>query len=344
MERKDFLKGLGLAGIGTLLPIRKTQAAISEMAKAQLTSAGGCVLIPHETAGPFDFDLSNNAAMFRQDITDGNAGTELNLTLTVVNINDNCNPVPNARIDIWHCDKDGYYSKFNVSSWLGPRNNTGLTFCRGIQMTDIYGQVLFKTIYPGWYPGRCVHMHFQVFLNSVLSATSQLAFPENINVDVNNTSLYSPHGQNPTTNVNDGVFSDVNNTQYQIVTIAPNVNGGYDASLTIGLAIPLTGVINLEPETGGQFKLSQNFPNPVKDFTTIPFTLKNPSHVKIEIFDVNGKKQFDLINQRMDSGDQKVILDLNKLKLSEGNYLYQITVENENGKFHQCKVMTVDFD
>jgi protocatechuate 3,4-dioxygenase beta subunit len=341
MKRKDFLKGLGIAGVGTMIPIRKTNAAVKAISQASLP-ANTCILIPSETAGPYPFDLSNNPAMFRQDITEGNAGIPMNLTLTVVNINDNCNPIPNVRVDIWHCDKDGYYSEFNVSSWLGPQNHVGDTFFRGIQITDLNGQVQFTTIYPGWYPGRAVHIHFQVFLNSVLTATSQLCFPDALNTQVNNLPPYSAHGQNPTTNSNDGVFSDMNNTQYQIAATAPNASGGYDASLTIGLNVPISGVINLEPETGGQFKLRQNFPNPVKTNTVIPFTLKNSSRVKIEIFDVTGKKQIELINQNLDSGEHTIPLDLEKHALGNGNYIYQLTVENEKGVFRQCKVLTVE--
>ena len=137
--------------------------------------------------------------------------------------------------------------------------------------------------------------------------------PGNINVDVNNTSLYSPHGQNPTINVNDGVFSDANNTQYQIVTIAPNVNGGYDASLTIGLAIPVTGVINLEPETGGQFKLSQNFPNPFNPSTTIKYDLPKDSRVSLKLFDILGQEVATLVNEEQKAGYKSFVWNSNSV-------------------------------
>ncbi len=340
MDRKYFLRGLGLAGIGTMLPTKKTNAAINVLAKTQLP-AGSCVLIPQETAGPYPFNLSGNAAMFRQNITEGKPGTPMSLTLTVVNINEQCAPLQNLRVDIWHCDLDGYYSEFNTSSWLGPQTHVGDTFFRGIQITDINGQVHFDTIYPGWYPGRAVHIHFQVFLNSVLVATSQLCFPDSMNTVVNGTSPYSAHGQNPTTNSSDNVFSDVNNTQYEIATVAANGSGGYDASLLIGISAPTTGVINLEPETGGQFKLYQNYPNPAEAYTVIPFNLKSASLVNIEIFDLSGRKVLELINEKMNSGDQKVRLDRESTnqKLSNGSYIYQITVQNETGTFRQCKAM-----
>ncbi|MEP7170537.1 MAG: T9SS type A sorting domain-containing protein [Bacteroidota bacterium] len=342
MERKDFLKAAGALGIASIIPFKKAHALANKLTKA---ASSTCVLIPQETAGPYPLNLSGNAAMFRQDITESFPGIPMNLFLTVVDINNNCNPVPNLRIDIWHCNKDGYYSGFVNPGYLGTQNNVGQTFFRGIQITDLNGQVQFITIYPGWYTGRVTHIHLQVFLNSVLAATSQMAFQDSLNTIINNTPLYAPHGQNSVVNATDGVFSDTNNTQYELLNVTPNgTTGGYDASLIIGLAVPSTGVINLEPETGGQFKLNQNYPNPFKSKTTIPFTLKFSSHVKLEIFDVNGKKLIELVNTEKDAGDHKIILDrnVNGNKLPAGNYPFQLTTENSNGIYFQAKVLTVE--
>lgn len=343
MNRRDILKGLGVLGAGSLLPFDKAGAA-PVVSGTSGAAAGDCILIPQETAGPYPLDLSQNSSMFRQDITQGNTGTPLELTLTVVNTNADCAPIPNARVDIWHCDKDGYYSGFsNQPGYLGTKSYVGETFFRGIQLTDSNGQAHFTTIYPGWYPGRVTHIHFQVFLNSVLSATSQLAFPESLNTEVYNTVPYNAHGQNPTKNTNDNVFSDSSNTQYQIVTIAANNSGGYDASLTVGIAAPTTGIINLEPETGGQFKLGTNYPNPFSSETTISFSLAATSRVTIELFDLQGRKVADVVRRTMEAGEQNVVLkrDLQGSNLPEGSYVYQITVENSNGSFKQCKLLTV---
>ena len=337
MKRGDFIRGLGLVGIGSMLPFSNAKAG-EYLAKG----TAGCVLIPQETRGPYPYDLSTNAAMFRQDITEGNTGIPLNFTLTFINTLDNCNPISNARIDIWHCNKDGYYSEFaNQPGYLGTQSHVGETFFRGMQLTDTNGQVTFKTIYPGWYTGRATHIHFEIYLNSVLKATSQAAFPENITTVVYNTTLYSAHGQNTLTNANDNVFSDTANTQYEMLTVTPNATiGGYDATLTVGVAVPVTGVINLEPETGGQFKLGVNYPNPFSSATTIPFSLTNASTVLVELFDLQGRKVQTVINEQMSAGDKTVVL--NKGSLATGSYVYQITVENSNGKFRQCKLLTIN--
>lgn len=164
------------------------------------------VLIPQETEGLYPLDLSRNAAMFRQNITEGRSGLPLNLTLTLLNTTANCAPTANARVDIWQCDKDGVYSGYNQPG----ANTVGQTFMRGIQLSDSAGRVNFTTVYPGWYNGRITHIHFQVFLTSILRATSQLAFPDAINHAVYQTPLYVANGQNTSVanNAADMVFSD----------------------------------------------------------------------------------------------------------------------------------------
>jgi protocatechuate 3,4-dioxygenase beta subunit len=229
MNRKDFLKaGVGIVGIGAVIPfiIGCDEDAATEV----IQPSGSCVLIPEETAGPYPLDLSKSQVYFRQDITEGKTGLPLKLTLTIVNANNNCTPIANARVDVWHCDKDGNYS--------GYSSEVGETYCRGIQLTDANGQVTFQTIYPGWYRGRITHIHFQVFLNNGLVATSQLAFPDAINESVYKTSLYAAKGQNTSVANNraDSIFRD--GETYQLAKMTANVaTGGYDATLQVGVAV-----------------------------------------------------------------------------------------------------------
>jgi protocatechuate 3,4-dioxygenase beta subunit len=345
MERRDFFRIAGIGGLAALLPGRARAAGASSfLQKSAVSAAGGCVLIPSETRGPYPLDLSSNSSMFRQNVTEGMAGTPLNLTLNLVNVNDGCKPIANARVDIWHCDKDGYYSGFSNQGYLGTRNGAGQTFFRGIQISDTNGDVKFTTIYPGWYAGRVQHIHFEVYLNSVLSVTSQLAFPEDLNTAVNNTALYSAHGQNSTKNANDNVFSDTANTAYQIATVTANSGtGGYDCALTAGIAAPTTGLIHLEPETGGQFKLRGVYPNPFRASARLSFSLANDSDVAVDLYDLEGRKVLQLVRQKMGAGEQSLLLDRagNAAGLEAGSYVYQLTVKNGNGAFRQTKLLTV---
>lgn len=344
MNRRNIIKTAGLAGIASFLPFGRTSSAKAAMAmiKKEVLNAGvDCILIPAETAGPFPWPadgktLSTDSLFFRQDISESMPGLPLMVTFTVTNINDNCAPVLNAAVVAWHCDVDGNYSEFG--------NSIGKSFMRGIQLTDANGKATFKTIYPGWYPGRTTHIHFQIFLSSHVSATSQLAFPENITAQVYAVAPYAVRGQKDTPNTADGVFADSSNTKYQMVTITGNTTDGFEATLAVGIDAPKAGVINLEPETGGQFKLGQNYPNPFESITTIPFKLTNPSDVTIELFDVNGKRIVEVVSMRMEAGEQMVAVNklINGVILSAGSYVYQLTVENQKGIFRQCKMLTVN--
>lgn len=343
MERRNILKAIGALGFGSMLPAGKIIAGQKSPHGAALHNGVNCVLIPQETEGPYDLDLSSNQSVFRQDITEGRPGTSLDLLFTVVNINDNCRPIVNARVDLWHCDKDGVYSGFSQPG----ANTVGQTFMRGIQMTDANGQVRFHTVYPGWYSGRITHMHFQVFMSSVLKATSQVAFPDSLNTTVYNTSLYSGHGQNNSVanNAADMVFSSPPGAlQYEMLTITENsTTGGYDGTFTIGLNAPVAGLTLLEPETGGQFVLNQNFPNPFRNSTAVGFSLIQASNVEAIIYDMSGKELVKLFNGRLGGGAHNLEWDrkAGESVVPSGNYLLQLTVENGSGRFKQCKVMTV---
>lgn len=188
-------------------------------------STPSCVITPQETAGPYPLDLHTNSAFFRRDITEGHAGVPLAVALTILNAS--CKPLTNARVDIWHTDKDGAYS--------GYGNAVGQTFCRGIQLTDQNGKVTFDTIYPGWYQGRVTHIHFQVFLNDGLVATSQLAFPESVTKEVYASSLYASRGQNTSvpTNAADGIFRD--GVGSQTLALSGSPASGYAGSLVVGV-------------------------------------------------------------------------------------------------------------
>ncbi|HXA53200.1 MAG TPA: hypothetical protein VNV86_22940, partial [Candidatus Acidoferrum sp.] len=84
-------------------------------------------------------------------------GVLLNLKVSLVNESGStCMPLAGARVDIWHCDAGGTYSD------EAQNNSSGKKFLRGYQTTDDTGAVNFTTIYPGWYSGRTVHIHFRI--------------------------------------------------------------------------------------------------------------------------------------------------------------------------------------
>jgi protocatechuate 3,4-dioxygenase beta subunit len=196
------------------------------------TTSGTCTVTDTETDGPYPLYNSRGSALQRVDIREGKTGLQLDMTFTVQNVSNNCAVLPNARVDIWYCDKDGYYSGYSNSGYLGTQNNTTKTFLRGLQYTDASGQVKFTGIYPGWYQGRATHIHVQVYADNVLKLTSQVAFPEDINTAVYNTELYKAHGQNSLKNSTDSILRD--SLGNELATVVANATtGGYTLSHTL---------------------------------------------------------------------------------------------------------------
>lgn len=204
---------------------------------ATRSAAGSCTLTATETQGPYPLlAILSNSAMVRSDIREGKTGVPLTVNLSIQDLSAGCTPVSGAAVYIWHCDKDGLYSGYNVSNNTGQ---TGLTYLRGIQVTDANGAVSFTTIYPGWYAGRITHIHVQIYLNNNLAvtatATTQIAFPQSVTQAVYATALYTK-GQNTsvTSFAADNVFSDGTSTEMAVVT-GDAVNG-YVAGLTVVVA------------------------------------------------------------------------------------------------------------
>jgi protocatechuate 3,4-dioxygenase beta subunit len=242
IDRRGALGALGLlALVGCSSAAKKAVSSTTSTTSTTKPSSGAadgstaaattCVITPEETEGPYGLDLHTNPELFRRDITEGHQGVPLTVTLTVLNVGGSCAPIKNARVDIWQCDADGVYSGFSQ-----PGSNTvGETFMRGIQMTDADGKVTFDTVYPGWYQGRVTHIHYEVFLNDGLVATSQIAFPDAVTAEVYASELYKSRGQNTSvpTVADDQVFSD--GTDGEMLTLTGDVASGYQGTLTVGV-------------------------------------------------------------------------------------------------------------
>jgi protocatechuate 3,4-dioxygenase beta subunit len=237
MERKKFIADsirlLGITGIASSIVACKKDDTTAENTDDG-SSSGSCALTDTETDGPYPLYNSRGSAIQRVDITDGKTGIPLNMNITIRNVNNSCAVLANARVDVWHCDKDGYYSGYTNSGFLGTQNNSALVFCRGLQYTDENGVAKFITIYPGWYQGRVTHVHVQVYVGNTLKLTTQIAFPEAINTAVYNTALYSAHGQNLTKNTTDNIIAD--SLDNELATVVANSSGGYDLTHTIYVA------------------------------------------------------------------------------------------------------------
>jgi protocatechuate 3,4-dioxygenase beta subunit len=159
------------------------------------SGAVSCVLAPEQTQGPYYVPGDK----VRRNITEGKPGVPLTLELTVVDVS-TCRAVKGAAVDIWHCDAGGVYSETSV------QGTEKRTFLRGIQKTDASGIATFRTIYPGWYQGRTVHIHVKVALGGNVVHTGQLFFSDKLTDAVYKRAPYSRRPGRSTRNATDGIF------------------------------------------------------------------------------------------------------------------------------------------
>jgi protocatechuate 3,4-dioxygenase beta subunit len=195
-----------------------------------------CTVTPALTEGPYFVDERLNRSDIRSDPTTGivRPGTPLTMRLQLSQISTlvGCTPLVGALVDMWHCDALGVYSD------ISAQNSRGQRFLRGYQVTDANGDVQFTTIYPGWYQGRAVHIHFKVRTNpssiSGLEFTSQLFFDESLTDIVHAQQPYSSKGRRDTLNSRDGIYAG-GGTQL-LLPLTPS-GGGYDGAMYIGVRV-----------------------------------------------------------------------------------------------------------
>ena len=168
---------------------------------------------PEQTQGPFFVEEKLNRSDLRVDPANGavSPGVSLCLLLSVNQVADNsCTPLTGAVVDVWHCDALGSYSDVRDNAG-GSGDTRGRKFLRGYQVTDGQGRVEFQTIYPGWYQGRTVHLHYKIRTNRSSEVghefTSQLFFDEAITDQVHAQQPYAQKGRRDTTNSSDGIFA-----------------------------------------------------------------------------------------------------------------------------------------
>ena len=250
MERKDFLKGLGLVGIGSLaIPIinacnNEDDSSVTSADTDTATdtgsdsgSSGTCSVTPSETAGPFP--TISPSSLVKSNIVMDRTGVGFTINITVKNTKTSCVALKGAIVDIWHCDKDGYYSEYGGTG-MQSVNYTTAHFLRGRQTTDDNGLVTFTSIFPGWYSGRATHIHVHIYNSSGTSLlVTQIAFPEGSAsavalVNASNANGYTKGLSGYTYNASDNVFSDGFSNELAIVT--GSVAEGFVLKHTINVA------------------------------------------------------------------------------------------------------------
>lgn len=211
LTRRAWLGGaavtaLGLAGLD---PSRSDAASVS------------CILTPEETEGPYYIA----GEKLRRNITDGRPGIAMLLQTFVVDAS-TCRPIRNAAVDIWHADAAGVYSGFGDGA-------ASRTFMRGIQRTNAKGLALFRTVYPGWYQGRTVHIHVKVHIGGRVVHTGQLYFPDSVTDAVYRRAPYSARSPRDVRNANDSVYRSGGGKS--VMSVKKTSRGTYVATIAMGV-------------------------------------------------------------------------------------------------------------
>lgn len=221
-----------------------------------------------QTPGPFaeeddDYvrvtnDLTQAGVAGSPGLTEDRATVTEGVPLTItISVYDVATPsvgveLPNVEVFLWHTDAKGVYSA--VDDERNGEITAGQVWCRGIQLTNQQGQATFKTVLPGWYPGRAVHYHLRLRYPGAtnFAATSQLYINDD---DLAQYRTVEPYSFNPapiTPLYNDGIFVRLGNpTIQQLLTLKMegSVDTGYSASVSVGLVAPpgMVGVGTNEP-------------------------------------------------------------------------------------------------
>ena len=208
---------------------------VSAEIAALLDRCAVCRLWAEQDEGPYHRD----AQPVRRDIVEDRHGAPLQLGIRLAAADGN--PLDDAVIEIWHCDALGRYSGFPpsdsstvVTAATAPKGEylPGETFLRGAQAVDAAGMVEFRTIYPGWYPGRTVHIHLIVRTGEAVF-TSQLYFPDEVNDEVLATAPYAQRPGRDTTNDTDEIVPTGGGPA--VLDVA-RVDGGYRAAVCLLLS------------------------------------------------------------------------------------------------------------
>ncbi len=259
LDRREAVKLLALSGVAVLAGCGRSAASARDTSVVASNPAGtagtdslpGCVVRPELTVGPYFVDNQLDRSDIRTDPGTGKAspGKQLELTFNVSQVTGGkCVPLAGAMIDVWHCDAAGQYSAVNDT--MEGFNTVSQKFLRGYQLTDANGVAHFTTIYPGWYRGRTVHIHFKIRAPyasgaSVADAgkrydfTSQLFFDDALSDKVFTQAPYASKGQRDPRNSGDGIFRQSGDSL--LLKVADN-GSAFSSSFDIGLDLSDTKV------------------------------------------------------------------------------------------------------
>jgi protocatechuate 3,4-dioxygenase beta subunit len=217
LTRRDALRSAGGVGLAAVFGARAL-----DLFGAEADAASTCLLTPEVTEGPYWVENR----LTRRNITEGKSGVPLVIRFTVLNAR-TCRTIPNADVEIWHCDALGNYSGVNGAT---------TRFLRGHQKSNSSGKAEFLTIFPGWYRGRTPHIHMKVYVGGDTVHTGQVFFNEKITAAVYRQAPYASRGQYDTPHARDSIYREAGGSNAEL-KLARRTGGlkGYVGTIAIGV-------------------------------------------------------------------------------------------------------------
>ena len=197
-------------------------------------AGSSCELMCQTTIGP-----CHTTSPERVDVSDGWYGLPVRLSLRVVDTD--CRPLAGAIVEIWHTNYKGVYSGRIATMCNSAEADRQAQYFRGYQVSDGDGRVDFDTCFPGWYPGRVVHIHFRVMTgaydasdSAVASVVSQIFFSDELVTSIfASEPLYEAFGQPDTTIGTDNIIGREDDPSPYVLDVAPLSDGAMLASKTL---------------------------------------------------------------------------------------------------------------
>ncbi len=119
-----------------------------------------------------------------------------------------------------------------------------------------------------------------------------------------------------------GEFSMLDNTEYDIDLDALKVQlSGFSEFIIASIETDVSAD-HADHEIPMEFTLAQNYPNPFNPSTNITFGLPEQADVRLEVFDIIGRRVTTLVRDELEPGNHTAVFDGGSL--SSGMYLYRL--------------------
>jgi protocatechuate 3,4-dioxygenase beta subunit len=261
VTRRQLVRVVGAAGAAYLVLPEWLSGSLGTGGAAAATVTACSRLTPELTEGPYWVNTMLRRADVRTNThTAASApgalqeGVPLDLTINVLDAGDGCKPLNGVAVDIWHANAHGLYSDESSQQSAGGTtagDTGGQNFLRGYQVsgadagvnrTATPGQVSFRTIWPGWYTGRAIHIHVRVRKLSsggatIAGYTTQIFFSDADNARVlTGAAPYNTRSPrtDPTSDENDTVLQRSDLTT-NVVPVTGSLAKGFTATFAIAL-------------------------------------------------------------------------------------------------------------